>query len=324
MKRRTFVKGMLAGAISTGGTVSWAQQAYPSRPVRIIVAVPAGGSIDLVARLVGQRLTEALGQPFLVDNRPGGAGIIGTDLAAKAAPDGYTLTMAPAAFLSSHPSTFAKLPYDPVRDFTPVINVVIQPSVLVAHPSAPFKTVKELVAFVKANPGKLNYGGASEGSPHHLSSVMFSSATETKMVYVPYKGGALALADLLAARVDLIFAPVPEALRHIRAGKLRALAVMSLKRASVLPDVSTMQEAGFSGLELDTWIGLVAPAETPSDIVRRLNNEVQKALRGDLRERFAEVGLDVAGGTPDEFAATIRNDIAVYARLVKDSGMAIQ
>ena len=324
MKRRTFAMGMLAAVIGTGSAVSWAQQAYPSHPVRIMVAIAAGGSIDLVARLVGQRLTDALGQTFLVDNRPGGSGTIGTSLVAKSAPNGYTLLMAPSVHLSLHPSIFAKLPYDPVRDFAPVIKVAIQPSVLVVHPSAPFKTVKELVAFVKANPGKLNYAGASEGSPHHLSSVMFSSATETKIVYVPYKGGALALADLLAARVDLIFAPVPEALRHIRAGKLRALAVMSLKRASVLPDVPTMQEAGFSGLELDTWIGLVAPAGTPSDIVARLNNEVQKALRGDLRERFAEVGLDIAGGTPDEFAATIRDDIAVYARLVKDSGMAIQ
>jgi len=324
MKRRTFVKGMLAGAISTGSAVSWAQQAYPSRPVRIIVAVPAGGSIDLVARMVGQQLTEALGQTFLVDNRPGGAGIIGTDLAAKAAPDGYTLTMAPAAFLSSHPSTFAKLPYDPVRDFTPVINVVIQPSVLVVHPSAPSKTVKELAAFAKANPGKLNYGSGGEGSPHHLSGVMFSSTTETKMVHVPYKGGAPAMADLLAARVDLIFAPVPEALQHIRGGKLRALGVMSPKRASVLPDVATIQELGFPGLVLDTWIGLAAPAGTPRDVVMKLNNAVQKALGGGLRERFAEVGLDIAGGTPDRFAATIRNDMAVYARLVKESGMAIQ
>lgn len=324
MKRRTFVMGMLAGAISTVSAVSWAQQTYPSRPVRIVVAIAAGGSIDLVARLVGQRLSDALGQTFLVDNRPGGSGIIGTDLVAKATPNGYTLVMAPSVHLSLHPSLFAKLPYDPVRDFAPVINVAIQPSVLVVHPSSPHRTVKELVAFVSENSGKLNYGGASEGSPHHLSGVMLSSATKTKMVYVPYKGGALAVADLLAARVDLIFAPVPEVLHHIRGGKLRALAVMSHKRASVLPNVSTMQETGFSGLELDTWIGLVAPAGTPSDIVARLNNEVQKALRGDLRERFAEVGLDIAGGTPDQFAATIRDDIAVYARLVNVSGMAIQ
>ena len=324
MKRRTLVKVMLAAAISTWSAVSWAQQAYPSRPVRIIVAVPAGGSIDLVARLVGQRLTDALGHTFLVDNRPGGAGIIGTEMAAKAAPDGYTLTMAPAAFISSHPSTFAKLPYDPVRDFTPVINVVIQPSVLVVHPSAPFRTVNELAAFAKANPGKLNYGSGGEGSPHHLSGVMFSSATGTNMVHVPYKGGAPAMADLLAARIDLIFAPVPEALQHVRGGKLRALGVMSPKRTSVLADVPTIEEAGFPGLVLETWIGLLAPAGTPRDIVAKLNNAVQKALGGDLRGRFAEVGLDVAGGTPDQFAATIRADMAVYARLVKESGMTIQ
>lgn len=324
MKRRTLVTRLLAFAISLGSALSWAQQAYPSRPVRVIVAIAAGGSIDLVARLVAQRLTDALGQNFLVDNRPGGSGVVGTDLLAKSSPNGYALAMVPSVHLSLHPSLFAKLPYNPVRDFAPVINVAIQPSVLVVHPSAPAKTVKELVPYVRANPGKLNYGGASEGSPHHLSGVMFSSATQTKMVYVAYKGGALAIGDLLAARVDLIFAPVPEALQHIRAGKLRALAVMSLKRASVLPDVPTIQEAGFPGQELDTWIGLVAPAGTPTDVIRRLNSTVQEALRGDLRERFAEFGLEVAGGTPEQFATTIRDDIAVYAKLVKESGMAIQ
>jgi len=324
MKRRNVVNAMLAVAISAVSALAWGQQAYPSRPVRIIVAVPAGGSIDLVARLVGQRLTEALGQAFLVDNRPGAAGIIGTELTAKSAPDGYTLTMSAAAFLSSHPSTFAKLPYDPLRDFAPVINVVLQPSVLVVHASAPFKTVTELAAFARANPGKLNFGSGGDGSPHHLSGVMFGSATGTKMVHVPYKGGAPAMADLLAQRVDLIFAPVPEALPHIRGGKLRALAVLSPRRTPVLPQVVTMQEAGFPGLVLDTWIGLAAPAATPRDVVMTLNHAVQKALDGDLRARFAEVGLDIAGGTPEQFVATIRSDMALYARLVKESGMAIQ
>ncbi len=324
MKRRSFVKALLASPIVALSAAAWAQQSYPVRPVRIIVAVPAGGSIDLVARLVAQKLTEGLGQTFLVDNRPGAAGFIGTEMTAKATPDGYTLSMSPAAFLSSHPSTFAKLPYDPVRDFAPVINVVIQPLVLVVHPSANSRTVRELIAHAKANPGKLSYGSGGDGSPHHLSGVMFGGATDTKMVHVPYRGGAPAMADLVGGHVDLIFAPVPEALPHIKGGRIRALGVMSAKRSPVLPDVPTMQEAGHSGLVLDTWIGLVAPAGTPSDIITRINGVVQKAISGDLRERFAEVGLDVAGGTPEQFAATIRNDMAMYAKLVKESGMTPQ
>ncbi len=324
MKRRSLVKGLLASPIVALSAAAWAQQSYPVRPVRIIVAVPAGGSIDLVARLVAQKLTEGLGQTFLVDNRPGAAGIIGTEMTAKAAPDGYTLSMIPAAFLSSHPSTFAKLPYDSVRDFAPMINVVIQPLVLVVHPSANSRTVRELIAYAKANPGKLSYGSGGDGSPHHLSGVMFGGATDTKMVHVPYKGGAPAMADLVGGHVDLIFAPVPEALPHIKGGRIRALGVMSAKRSPVLPDVPTMQEAGHSGLVLDTWIGLVAPAGTPRDIITRINGVVQKAISGDLRERFAEVGLDGAGGTPEQFVATIRNDMAMYAKLVKNSGMTPQ
>lgn len=321
---RLLVLGILATAALLGSTPATAQQ-FPSRPVRLVVAVPAGGSIDFVARQVAQRLTTSLGQSFIVDNRPGGAGIIGTDAVAKSSPDGYTLAVAAAAFIASHPSTFAKLPYDPVKDFVPVINVVLQPSVMVVNPAAPFRTASELANYAKANPGKLNYGSGGEGSPHHLSVVMFDSAVGSKMVHVPYKGGAPAMADLLAARVDLIVAPVPEALSHIKGGKLRALAVMSPRRASVLPEVPTMVEAvGNQGLVLVTWIGMLAPSGTPRDVVATLNSATQKALAGDLRERFAEVGLEIAGGSPEQFASTIRSDMSMYARLVKESGMTIQ
>jgi tripartite-type tricarboxylate transporter receptor subunit TctC len=323
MKRKSFVAAMLVLACACA-PATWAQQTYPTKPVRVVVAVPAGGSIDLVARLVGQKLTESLGQTFVIDNRPGAAGIIGTEHVAKSAPDGYTLAMSPTGFIASHPSVFSKLPYDPARELAPVIKVVIQPAVLVVPPAAPYKSVAELVAFAKANPGKLNYGSGGDGSPHHFSGVMFGTKTETKMVHVAYKGGAPAMQDLLGGRVDLIFAPVPEALPHVKGGKLRALAVMSDRRTPVLQDVPTMQEAGLSGLELDTWIGLLAPAGTPRDIVAKLNATVEKALAGDLRERFAEVGLSAAGGTPEQFAATIREEMATYARLVKASGMAIQ
>ncbi len=322
MKRRSFVKGLLASLILALSAAAWAQQSYPVRPVRIIVALPAGGSVDQVARLVAQKLTEGLGQTFLVDNRPGASGIIGMEITAKAAPDGYTLIMSPASHL--YPSTFAKLPYDPVRDFAPVINVVNVARVLVVHLSANYRTVRELIAYAKANPGKLSYGTGGDGSPHHLSGVMFGSATDTKMVQVPYKGGAPAMTDLVGGRVDLMFAAVPEALPHLKGGRIRALGVMSAKRTPVLPDVPTLQEAGHSDLVLDTWIGLVAPAGTPRNIITRINGVVQKAISGDLRERFAGVGLDGTGGTPEQFAATIRNDMALYAKLVKESGMTPQ
>jgi tripartite-type tricarboxylate transporter receptor subunit TctC len=324
MDRRSICKALLSLAAGSATGMAWSQQGYPTRPVRIIVAVPAGGSIDMVARVVAEKLGEYLGQPFIVDNRAGGAGIIGTDMTAKAPRDGYTLTMAPAAFIASHVSTFAKLPYDPVRDFVPVSQVVSQPSVLVVNPSTPHKTVADLIRFAKANPGKLNYGSGGEGSPHHLSGVMFTQFTGTSMVHIPYKGGAPAMADLLGGQVDMIFAPVPEALPNISAGKLRALGVMSANRSPILPDVPTLQESGIRGLDLTTWIGLLAPAGTPREIVDKLNAAVQKALASGLREKFSAVGLEAAGGSPEAFAKLIRDDIGTYAKLVKASGMVPQ
>jgi tripartite-type tricarboxylate transporter receptor subunit TctC len=324
MDRRSICKSLLSLAAGSTTGMAWSQQGYPTRPVRIIVAVPAGGSIDMVARVVAEKLGEYLGQQFIVDNRAGGAGIIGTDMAAKASSDGYTLTMAPAAFIASHVSTFAKLPYDPVRDFAPVSQVVFQPSVLVVNPSKPHKSVADLVRFAKANPGKMNYGSGGEGSPHHLSGVMFNQFTGTSMVHIPYKGGAPAMADLLGGQVDMIFAPVPEALANISAGKLRALGVMSSSRSPILPDVPTLQESGIHGLDLTTWIGLLAPAGTPREIVDKLNAAVQKTLASGLREKFSAVGLEAAGGSPESFAKLIRDDIGTYAKLVKASGMVPQ
>ncbi len=325
MKRRDVVCGFVAGMGCAYGPSISAQPAYPNKPVRIVVAVPAGGSIDMVARSVAEKLGDSLGQPFIVENRAGGAGIIGTDYVAKARADGYILTMAPAAFIASHVSTFAKLPYDPVRDFASVIQVVAQPSVLIVNPSSPYTSVTRLVQLGKASPGKLNYGSGGDGSPHHLSGVMFSQATNLAMTHIAYKGGAPALLDLLGGQIDMIFAPVPEALPHIKAGKLRALAVMSAARSGVLPDVPTMSQAGFKGLELTTWIGLFAPDGTPRDTVDALNAAVQKALTsGGLSERFSAIGLDAAGGSPEKFAAVIKADIDTYASLVKASGMTPQ
>ncbi len=311
----------LAALLLAGGAQA---QSYPVKPVRMVVAYPAGGSIDIVARLVGQKLAEGFGQQFVIENRAGASGNIGTDYVAKAAPDGYTLLMGSAAALASNVNLYAKLPFDPLRDFAPVILIVNQPNVLVLHPSVPAKTVKEFIALARSRPGKLNYGTSGTGSSQHMSGELFIMMTGINMVHVPYKGGAPALNDLVGGQVDLMFETVPTAMQFVHAGRLRALAVTSLRRSSMMPDVPTVEEAGLPGYELRGWIGLLAPAGTPKEIVARLHGEALKAIGGDVRKRLTELGLDVAGGTPEQFMAFMREDIAKYAKLVKASGMPLQ
>jgi len=299
-------------------------QAYPSRTVRIVVAYPAGGSIDTVARLVSQRLIDSLGQQFLVDNRSGAAGNIGTDFVAKAAPDGHTLLMGSAAAIASAPNLYAKLPYDPLRDLAPVILIANQPNVLILHPSVPARTVKEFVALTRAHPGKFTYGSSGVGASQHMTSELFSMMTGAKMVHVPYKGGAPAMIDLIGGQIDFMFDPAPTAIQYVRSGKVRALAVTSLERSKVLPELPTMDESGLKGFELRGWIGLLGPAGLPREIGTRLNDEIRKMLAGDLRQRLFDLGLDVAGGTPAEFGAFVKEDIARYGRIVKAAGMPLQ
>lgn len=291
--------------------------AWPSRPARIIVAFPPGGSIDTVARLAGQRLADALGQPFVVDNRAGAAGIIGTDAVARAAPDGYTLLMGSASAISSAPSVYAKLPYDPLRDLAPVALVANQPNVLIVHPSVPARTVAAFVALALSRPGTLNYGSSGIGATQHMSAELFSMMTGARIVHVPYKGGAPAMADLLGGQIDFMFDTAPSSVPMVKAGKVRALAVTSRERSKVFPDLPTMDESGLKGYELRGWIGLMAPAATSREVVQRLNAEVQKMLGGDLRARLFDLGLDVAGGSPESFAAFIKADTARYASIVK-------
>lgn len=291
--------------------------AWPSRPARIIVAFPPGGSIDTVARLAGQRLADALGQPFVVDNRAGAAGIIGTDAVARAAPDGYTLLMGSASAISSAPSLYAKLPYDPLRDLAPVALVANQPNVLIVHPSVPARTVAAFVALALSRPGTLNYGSSGIGATQHMSAELFSMMTGARIVHVPYKGGAPAMADLLGGQIDFMFDTAPSSVPMVKAGKVRALAVTSRERSKVFPDLPTMDESGLKGYELRGWIGLMAPAATSREVVQRLNAEVQKMLGGDLRARLFDLGLDVAGGSPESFAAFIKADTARYASIVK-------
>lgn len=306
-----------------GASAAFAQT-YPNRVVRVAVAYPAGGSIDLVGRLVGQRLAEAFGQQFIVENRAGAAGNIGTDYVAKAAPDGYTLLMGSASSISSAPNIYAKLPYDPLRDFAPIILIANQPNVLIVHPSVPARTVKEFIALAKSHPGRFNYGSSGVGASQHMTAELFAMMTGVKIVHVPYKGGAPAMMDLVGGQIDFMFDTAPTAIPYVRSAKVRALAVTSLQRSGALPELPTMSEAGLKGFELRGWIGLIAPAGTPREIVNRLNAEIQKMLGGDLRKRLLELGLDVAGGTPEQFTAFIKEDIAKYGRIVKASGMPLQ
>ncbi|MBY0270371.1 MAG: tripartite tricarboxylate transporter substrate binding protein [Burkholderiales bacterium] len=301
-----------------------AAQNYPQRAVRMVVAYPAGGSIDTVARLVSQRFVSATGQQFLVENRSGAAGIIGTDNVAKAAPDGYTLLMGSAAAIASAPSMYAKLPYDPDRDLAPVVLVANQPNVLLLHPSVPVRNLKEFIALTRAHPGKFNYGSSGIGATQHMTAELFAMMTGTRIVHVPYRGGAPAMIDLMTGQIDFMFTPAPNSIAQLQSGRVRGLAVTSLKRSGILPELPTMDESGLKGFELLGWIGLLAPPGTPQPVIGRLNSEVQKMLAGDLQPRLADLGLDTAGGTPEQFAAFIKKDIAKYAKIVKAANIPLQ
>ena len=301
-----------------------AAQTWPTRSVRIVVAYPAGGSIDTVARLTSQRFTQALGQQFPVDNRSGAAGIIGTENIVRAAPDGYSLLMASAAAVSSAPSMYAKLPYDPVRELAPIVQVANQPNVLLVHPSVPSRNLKEFIALIKARPGKFNYGSSGIGATQHMTSELFAMMTGTTIVHVPYRGGAPAMTDLMTGQIDFMFTPAPNSIAQIKSGRVRGIAVTSLKRSGVLPELPTMDEAGLKGFELLGWIGLMGPAGTPPAVITRINGEVHKMFGGDLKARLFDLGLDVAGGTPEQFGEFIKKDIAKYAKIVQAAKIPLQ
>jgi len=298
-----------------------AAQAYPAKPVRLVVAYPPGGSVDTVARFVSEKMREAFGQAFVIENRAGASGNIGTDFVAKAPADGYTLLMGSSAALASNVHVYAQLPFDPMRDFVPIVMIANQPNILVVHPSVPARTVGEFIALAKSRPGKLNYASSGLGTSNHMAAEMFIMRTGIQIVQVPYKGGAPAVTDLLGGQVELMFETAPTLIQHIKSGKLRGLAVTSMQRSIMLPDMPTMNEAGLPGFDFRGWIGLLAPTGTPDEIVRRLNAAVMAALKGDLSKQLIEVGLDVAGGTPEQFRTFLREDIDKYGTLVKASGM---
>jgi tripartite-type tricarboxylate transporter receptor subunit TctC len=302
-----------------------ASQPYPAKPIRMIIGFPPGGGTDIVGRIVAQRLSEVLGQQILPDNRGGAAGQIAAELTAKAPPDGYTLMMAHIAAISILPSLVARLPYDPQKDFSPISLVAIGPNLLVVHPSVPARSVKELVALAKARPGQLYFASPGSGSVQHLAGELFKLEAGVNMVHVPYKGSGQSIVDLVAGYVQLNFDSVPPVLPHVRSGRLRALAVTSEKRFSILPDIPTVTESGVAGFDLSTWWGLVAPAAVGRDIIARLETETVKLLRQpDVKERIAFAGADTVGNTAEEFAAFIRAERAKYARIVKDANIRIE
>jgi tripartite-type tricarboxylate transporter receptor subunit TctC len=297
-------------------------QSYPAKPIRLVVPYPAGGPLDIMARAIGQKLTEAWHQPVVVDNRAGAGGNIGADLVAKAAPDGYTLLMGAVATQAINPALYSKIPYDPIKDFAPVALVAQVPNILVVNPSVPAKSVKELIELARAKPGTLNFASGSTGSTGHLAGELFNTMAGVKMVHIPYKGAAPAMADLLSGQVQLMFDNLASSLPNVKAGKLRALAVTTLARSAAVPDLPTIAESGLPGFDLTTWFGLLVPAGTPHDIVVKLNAEIVRALNSnDMRERLEKMGAEPpSDNTPEHFAAFIRSEAEKYAKVVKASG----
>jgi tripartite-type tricarboxylate transporter receptor subunit TctC len=301
-----------------------AQAAYPNQAVKIIVGLPAGGSVDLIARTLGEKLSTQMGQPFVIENRAGGSGQIGMPAVAKAAADGYTLTVSPASFLTTNKSIFKSLAYDPEADFMPVSRLVNQPMVLVVHDKQKYPTAAAFLAAAKAAPGKITFASSGDGSPQHLAGLMFETRTQASMLHVPYRGGALAINDMLAGTVDAMFAVLPEALPHIQSGKFHALGLMSTQRSPVLPNVPTMTEGGLPGLNLSAWIGLLAPAKTPRAIIDQLNRAVSVAMDAEVKSKLGARGIEVALSTPEELQRVIAADIKLHAELVKAAGLTPQ
>jgi tripartite-type tricarboxylate transporter receptor subunit TctC len=321
MHRRTTYLAGIALALATAAFA----QTFPDKPIRWISPWPPGGSNDIFSRALAQKFTESMGQPVIVDNRPGAAGTVGSAYAAKQPGDGYTIVLGSSPTHAIAPSVYAQLPYDPQKDFVAVTLVAVVPNVLVVHPSLPVKNVRELIAYAKANPGKLNFASAGNGSTQHLSGELFKTLAGVDMVHVPYKGTAPALNDLLAGQVQLAFDNMTTLLPHIESGKLRALGVTPSKRSTALPDVPTIDEAGVPGYEASVWFGTFVGAGTPKPIVQRLHDETMKALAApDIRKSMAGFGAEVYGLGPDEFSAYLRDDVARWAKVVKAANVTLQ
>ena len=309
-----------AGVLFLATCAAQAQE-YPNKPVRIIVPFSAGGSSDPVARLIARHLTTALGQPFVVENRPGAGGNLGTDLVAKAAPDGYTVLFA-AGSTAINPSLYSRLPFDPVKDLEPVIHVATLSGILVAHPSVPAASVRELIQLARSKPGGVTYASAGSGTVPHLAGELFRAASKVEMTHVPYKGSNPALADLIGGQVQVMFANMPGTLQHVKAGRLKVIAVTGAKRSELLPDVPTIAESGLAGYEAPNWYGIFAPAGTPATVIARLNSEINKAMAApEFVEHMRLEGAEGIGGSPAQFRAFFAGEIERWAPVVKAAGV---
>lgn len=296
-------------------------QPFPSKPVRLIVPFPPGGAVDYYARALQNRLQETLGQPILIENRSGAGGMVGADLVVKAAPDGYTLLVGNIASLAMNVGLYSKMTYDPRKDLTPIIRTVAVNYVMTVHPSVPARSVKELIDHAKANPGKLSYGSAGSGSAPHLATELLKQRAGIDMLHVPFKGGGPMVADLLGGQIHIVIADQANLMPHVKAGKLRALAVGTLERSASYPDIPTIAESGFPGFEARAWQGIAGPANLPADIVTQLNAAFAKAMAfPEVHQRLLDGGLDPITGTPEDFAAFIRNEIDKWAKVAKDVG----
>jgi tripartite-type tricarboxylate transporter receptor subunit TctC len=295
-------------------------QTYPAKPIKIVVPFPAGGIADLYARLIGARLSDTWGQPIVIENRTGAGGNIGADAVAKSAPDGYTLVMGSFGTHAVNVSLFANIPYDPLRDFAPIILVLEAEGLLVVHPSVPAQSVLDLIAYGRAHPGRLTFASAGMGTASHLAGELFKTMARVEMTHVPYKGNVPAITDLLAGQTSLLFATMPTVLPHAKAGKLRALATIGSVRSAAAPELPTVAEA-LPGFEVNNWIGLFAPTGTPADIVRKWNLEVNRIMQGaDIKQRLLTEGARFAPNTPDQFSEFVKSEIAKWAPVVKASG----
>jgi len=300
-------------------------QDYPSRPIRMIVPFPAGGTADLLARQIGQTMGEALRQQVVIENRTGAGGNIGADLAAKAKPDGYTLLMGTVSTHAINPNLYPNMPYDPVKDFAPVAMVARMPNLLVLHPSVPAASVAELIALAKARPGTLAFASAGNGTTQHLAGELFKKMADVDMIHVPYKGNAPAVTDLVGGQVQVMFDNIPVSLQQVRAGRLRALAVTGPARSPVLPQLPTVAEAALPGYNITSWFGLYAPSGTSPQIIERLNREANKALATALiRRRLTDQGIEPAGGTPGQFAEFMRTKLVKWGKIVRESGARVE
>jgi tripartite-type tricarboxylate transporter receptor subunit TctC len=301
-----------------------AAQIYPSKPVRLIVPFAAGGTTDVLARLVGQKLSEALGQQVLIDNRPGANGNLGTELAVKSPADGYTLVMSYDGTMAINPSIYKNIPFDPQKDLAPVASVAQVPLLMVVHPGVAANNLAEFVALAKASPGRINYSSAGHGSSGHLTGELFRARAGIDLVHVNYKGGGQAVQDLLGGQIQMVMTGLATVEGHLKGGKLRALAFTSSKRVPGAPDVPTFAESGYPGLVVFSWYGILAPAGTPQDIVRKLNTDINRILQApDVRERLTALGTEPTGGTPEQFAETIKADTARWAKVVADANIRI-